>query len=315
MGKCLDTGCLCTDLPFSRYCRGSLPNYLPCKSPTNTDVQMPPTGVYPSFPSAIPAGYGAVGTPYPESLVTYTHNGYSPVAHPSETESLRQAMSSWPPQVDTSNWQQEAVSMNATSTLEHGHRYTYIRTPSEFPAPSTVPTPTARQYQEHRAPRDMPQRPQKSGDSSTASQRSPLRPDERRGTPDGRHSCSICGRAYVQPQGVTRHHRDVYEVSPCMHCTDFGWHRRHQLKKHIEKQHPDVDLPASLGEVTRSRRRATIMENYLRQQRTFLATEHVRIESRPRQSIQPPHAVAGRSSRTQPASGFQSFEVSNTIPF
>jgi hypothetical protein len=309
MGKCLDTGCLCTDLPFSRYCRGSLPNYLPCKASTNTDVQMPPPGVYPSFPSAIPAGYGAVGTPYPESLVTYTHNGYSPGAHPSETESLSQAMSSWSPQIDTSNWQQEAVSMNAPSPLEHDHRYTYIRTPPAFSAPPTVPgshpTPTAAQYQEQKAPRDMPQRSQKSGDGSIAvSQRSPQRPDERRGAPDGRHPCSICGRTYVQKRGVTRHHRDVHEVSPCMHCDDFGWHRPPQLKKHIEKQHPDVDLPASLGEVTRSRRRVTIMENYLRQQRTSLATERVRIESRPRQSIQPPHVVAGRSSRTQSASGF-----------
>ena len=308
MGKCLDTGCLCTDLPFSRHRRGSLPNYLPSKALTNTDVQVPFPRVYPSFPSAIPAGYGAVGTPYPESFVTYTHNGYSTVTHPSET--------AWPPQVDTINWQQEAVSMNAPSPLEYGHRDTYIRTTAEFSAPSTVPTPTAAQCQEHTAPRDMPQRSQKSGNSSTAvSQRSPLRPDERRGAPDGRHPCSICGRAYVQPQGVTRHHRDVHEVSPCMHCSDFGWHRRHQLQKHIEKQHPDVDLPASLGEVTRSRRRATIKENYLRQQRASLATEHARTESRPRQSMQSLPAVAGQSSRTQFASGFESSEVSNTIPF
>jgi hypothetical protein len=99
------------------------------------------------------------------------------------------------------------------------------------------------------------------------SPRPSLLPDGKRGASQGRYSCSICGLDFAQRQGVTRHHRDVHEVSSCTHCPDFKWYRPHQLRKHLEEKHPDIDLPASLGEVTRSRRKATKIENRLRRQR------------------------------------------------
>jgi hypothetical protein len=79
-----------------------------------------------------------------------------------------------------------------------------------------------------------------------------------------------------------------------MHCRDFEWHRPHQLKRHIEEQHPDVDLPASLGEATKSRRKATKIKNHLRGQRASPTIEHDLwgcVEPSPRLSMPPP-AVA-----------------------
>jgi hypothetical protein len=87
-----------------------------------------------------------------------------------------------------------------------------------------------------------------------ASSRSPLKPSE------DRYRCSICGSDFAQKRGVTRHHRDVHEVSLCLHCSGFEWHRRHQLKEHLEEQHPDVHVPAALAEATRYRRRATMIK-------------------------------------------------------
>jgi hypothetical protein len=69
----------------------------------------------------------------------------------------------------------------------------------------------------------------------------------------------------------------VHEVSLCILCHDYEWHRRHQLKEHLQQQHPDVDLPAALCEVTRSRRKATVIKTRQRQQRASPAdNEHAR---------------------------------------
>jgi hypothetical protein len=61
----------------------------------------------------------------------------------------------------------------------------------------------------------------------------------------------------------------VHEVSLCLHCSGFEWHRRHQLKEHLEEQHPDIHVPAALAEATRYRRRATMIKNRLRGQQAF----------------------------------------------
>lgn len=114
----------------------------------------------------------------------------------------------------------------------------------------------------------MPQQSQKSGKVPTTV--SPSSPDEKRGAPESQYLCSICDQPFKQQQGVTRHHRDVHEVSLCMYCHDFEWHRRHQLKEHLQKQHPDVDLSAALCEVTMSRRKATVIKKRQLQQRASL---------------------------------------------
>lgn len=78
-----------------------------------------------------------------------------------------------------------------------------------------------------------------------------------------RYLCSTCGQDFAQKQGVTRHNRDVHEVSSCLHCNGFKWHRRYQLKKHLEKAHPDVHVPTALAEATKYRRRTTMTKNRL----------------------------------------------------
>ena len=212
---------------------------------------------------------------------------------------LRESEGSWPAPVtlnenprdkiiageDTKcNWDQEGVLMNAPFPLDHGNRRTRVHMTSEFSAPSTLPrfhpSPTVTQYQEQRLSREMmPQWSQKSGNGSIAvSSNSSLQPDANRGAPEGRYWCGICERSYIQRQGVTRHQRDVHEVSMCMHCRDFKWRRRHQLKEHLEEQHPDVDLAAALEEITRTRRKATKIKSHLRRQRASLVIEHTRTE-------------------------------------
>jgi hypothetical protein len=167
------------------------------------------------------------------------------------------------------NWRQDGLSTSAP--LDHGHLYTGIHT-SDLSALSPLPdnycVPTAVHYQE-RASTKISQRSQNLRKCpSAASARSPLRPDEgREASPSqDRYWCSICGRDFAQKRGVTRHHRDVHEVSPCLHCRDFEWKRRHQLKEHLEEQHPDIHLSAALAEATRCRRTATIIKSRLQGQ-------------------------------------------------
>ena len=83
-----------------------------------------------------------------------------------------------------------------------------------------------------------------------------------RGAPQARYRCNICGLGYAQEQGVTRHRRDVHEANLCRYCKHFKWHRRHQLEKHLQEQHPDIDLLVALREATRSRRKAAIIKNH-----------------------------------------------------
>ena len=196
------------------------------------------------------------------------------------------------------DWNQEGVSTNAP---DYGNRYTHTHTTSNFLVPSTLQSisraPIIVPYQEQRASQGQLEQFYKTGKGTAAvPSRSSCRPGGNRGSPQDRYVCSTCGRTYAQQRGVTRHHRDVHEVSFCMHCRNFKWHRHHQLKEHLEEQHPDVNLFVALSEATRSRRKATITSNRLRRQRAPLhAIEYARwgfVESPPRRSMPPPPARA-----------------------
>ncbi|KAF8471583.1 hypothetical protein DFH94DRAFT_768308 [Russula ochroleuca] len=281
--------------------------------------QAPPTGVHSSSLSTIRAIDEAAGRLRPESLITSTHDEDLPVTRRSDSESMSQT--TFIPSIlrgsegslltsitsnqgprdnifrggDTNyNWHQEGVSTNA---LDYGNRYTHTHTTSDFSVPSTLQSvsraSTIVPYQEQRASRGQLEQLYKTRKVPVAaSSRSSRRPGGNRGALQGKYVCSTCGRRYAQQSGVTRHHRDVHEVSFCMHCRNFKWHRHHQLKEHLARQHPDVDLLVALGEATRSRRKATMTSNRIRRHRAHLhATEHARwgsIESRPGRSMPPP---------------------------
>ena len=159
---------------------------------------------------------------------------------------------------------------------DHSPQSTEIHATSDFSVPSTLPNnyslPPVVQYQE-RALTEILQKSQRQDlreDRTAASSRSFLKPvkapSERR---EYRRRCSICGLGYAQKSGVTRHHRDVHEVNSCLHCSGFEWHRRHQLRVHLEEQHPDVHVPAALAEATRHRRRATMFKCRQQEQQAF----------------------------------------------
>jgi hypothetical protein len=189
----------------------------------------------------------------------------------------------------------------STNAPGYGDRYTHAHTTSNFSGSSTLQSssraPTIVPYQEQSASRGLLEQLYKRGKGTAAvSSRSSRLPGGNRAAPRGRYICSTCGRSYSQQRGVTRHHRDVHEVSFCMHCCNFKWHRHHQLKEHLEEQHPDVNLFVALSEATRSRRKATITSNRLRRQGGPLhAIEHAQwgsVESRPRRSMPSPPARA-----------------------
>ena len=167
--------------------------------------------------------------------------------------------------------------MPMNAPLDHSPQYTETHATSDFSVPSALPDncsspPTAVQYQE-RASTEIPQEFQRQDlrkGRRAASLRSfskPVKaPPNRR---EDRPRCSICGLGYKQKSGVTRHHRDVHEVSLCLLCSGFEWHRRHQLRGHLEEQHPDVHVPAALAEATRHRRRATMLKSRQQEQQAF----------------------------------------------
>ena len=133
---------------------------------------------------------------------------------------------------------------------------------SELSAPPTgiYSTPTAAQYQEQKALKEMPQQSQKPGEGSAmVSPRSSLRSNRKRQIPQGRYRCT-CGRDYAQPQGLTRHQRETHEAGICMYCHAFAWGRPYRFGEHIKKEHPGVDPDVALEEATNSktRRRITI---------------------------------------------------------
>ena len=179
------------------------------------------------------------------------------------------------------------------NVLDYGHS-THDPTNSDFSSvPSALPSIShAPPYREQGQSRDHSKLCCKIGKALAAvseSSRSSRRPGGRRGARQGRYWCSICRLNYKQKQGLTRHHRDVHEVSLCMYCSDFEWHRRHQLKKHLEEQHTNVDISAALSETTKSRRTATKIKTFPRRQRDSPANEHDYCDcvSPPRRSMPP----------------------------
>lgn len=158
--------------------------------------------------------------------------------------------------------------MNAP--LDHSPQYTEIHATSDFSVPSALPDnfspPTVVQYQE-KASTEISQQSQRQDlkkGRTAASSRSfskPVKAPPTRKRREDRPRCSICGLDYKQKSGVTRHHRDVHEVSLCLLCNGFEWHRRHRLREHLEEEHPDVHVPAALAEATRYRRRATMIKS------------------------------------------------------
>ena len=156
--------------------------------------------------------------------------------------------------------------MNAP--VDHSLQYTESDMTSGISTPSTLPDdyhlPTVVQYGQERASTEILKhwKYQNLGNGPMAA--SSRLPQKREAPPSqDRFWCNICGRDFAQKQGVNRHQRDAHEVSPCLHCCGFEWHRRHQLKEHLEEQHPDIHLPAALAEVTRRRRRDTMIKNRL----------------------------------------------------
>ena len=100
---------------------------------------------------------------------------------------------------------------------------------------------------------------------------------EKRPTAASSYSCDICGKVYAQSQGVRRHHREAHHVKMCTYCGEFKWGRPYQLRRHLQKQHPNVDPDAELGRLTRSHRKATNVPNHSLQQRVSPPTpEHDR---------------------------------------
>jgi hypothetical protein len=119
--------------------------------------------------------------------------------------------------------------------------------------PDNYSQPIDVQYQE-RASTDILQRSRNLGNGPTAASSRSLRKPSKK-----RYGCSICTRNYSQKRGVTRHFRDVHEDSFCPHCK-FRWHRHHQLKEHLEEQHPDILHRRTLRETTMCRRMATAIK-------------------------------------------------------
>jgi hypothetical protein len=153
------------------------------------------------------------------------------------------------------------MSMN-TSSDQSRHQYAPVDTAHNFSASSNFPTfsrtSIAVQSQQQSASRDELRRfqiPRKGGAATTS--RSYRRRTGIRGAPKRPYLCGICGNAYAQPQGVTRHHREAHQVSVCIYCGNFRWGRPYQLRKHLKEQHPNVDPDTVLGGPIGSRRKVT----------------------------------------------------------
>ena len=152
--------------------------------------------------------------------------------------------------------------MNTSLDDQSHHQYAPVDMANNFSASPNFPAissaPIAAQSQQQRASQVEPRRSQISRrrHASTTS-----RPYRRRtgilGTPKRPYSCDICGKAYAQPQGVTRHHREVHQVRVCVYCDDFSWGRPYQLRKHLKEQHPNVNPDDVLGGPIGSRRKVT----------------------------------------------------------
>jgi hypothetical protein len=182
-------------------------------------------------------------------------------------------------------------SMNVS--LDQGHRNTPVDTTRNPSVSSTFPriscTPTGVQYPQYQAQRfqELEKRPIAAPSRSTSP-----------------YSCDICGKAYAQPQGVRRHHREVHDVKICTYCGDFKWGRPYQFRKHLKKQHPSVDPDAVVGRPSESHRKVAMIPKHPPQQQVLPPIpEHDRqgrTEPRLRAPAQLPSAVAELLPFSQP---------------
>jgi hypothetical protein len=142
--------------------------------------------------------------------------------------------------VDTyRNQPQEGASTSAH--LVHGRQFTHLHTASTPSAPSIpqdISTSPVLQYQGESAPRDRPQKLQKTGNlREKASSPSSRRPTGIGGVPGGSYPCDICGERYAQPQGVGRHYRAKHgRLNSCLYCK-FKWSRPYLYKAHLKNTH------------------------------------------------------------------------------
>ena len=109
------------------------------------------------------------------------------------------------------------------------------------------------QYGDQRASRDIPQQfPQISKEpaplslsrGSTSSDRSP----SARQALKGSYPCGKCDKEFSQPQGLSRHRREIHEPRVCNICGAFKWGRRYLLREHLKKMHPEYDTDLALDE-------------------------------------------------------------------
>ena len=158
---------------------------------------------------------------------------------------------------------------------DQSHLYPPVYMTFNSPVPSTLGTfnvPTFEQNQARSAFLDQSPHFEKRGNggggSSSLSFRMPAR---LRRVPKGQYSCNICRKVYAQPQGVTRHLREIHRASICAYCGDFEWGRPYRFKEHLKKRHPEVDPDAALDEAARIYRGPTTIRRHSQRQQRVLA--------------------------------------------
>jgi hypothetical protein len=180
-----------------------------------------------------------------------------------------------------------------------------IFVPSELAVRGILGTPTAMQNKQGLPHSNLPQQFQKTRKGrATTSPRSLRKQTVVQGPPRRRYLCNICGNDYAQPQGVTRHQREMHGASLCMYCHEFKWGRLYLLRDHLEIQHPDVDPDAVVEVIKRNGCRATIPTVTAYQLVSSPTREHdhrVRVESQPHPLIPPPSVVTELPSISLPA--------------
>jgi hypothetical protein len=68
----------------------------------------------------------------------------------------------------------------------------------------------------------------------------------------GPYTCKDCGKGYTQSQGLSRHRREMHKPKLCTLCGTFKWGRRYLLKRHVKRDHPELDADKALDEATRA---------------------------------------------------------------
>jgi hypothetical protein len=80
-----------------------------------------------------------------------------------------------------------------------------------------------------------------------------------REAPKRTYSCGKCDIEFAQPQGLSRHRREIHEPKLCIFCGAFKWGRRYLLRKHLKKMHPELDTDLALDEAMGARHGASVV--------------------------------------------------------